>query len=154
MTSVLVEFFAALPEASHRRPWSGPGRGIVDGDFVANLVRTNSREAFHKVSILGRPHKVGLWREVCGVDDHSVAFPSADRVPGPGANGIGKMWTPIQRDDPRLVHHFHKKQHVPKSLDDLVIAIIAGAVSPAQPRNAGRYAAQSAVKILHARRRN
>ena len=150
MTGVLVKFVVSLAEASHSRPWPGPGGGIVDVDFVTDLVRSHAGEAFHQVQVLCRPHEISLRREVRGIHDESVAFPMAKRISRARANVSGKVRAPVDRNDAGFVHYFHIENHVAGNLHDFVVAVIAGAVAPSQPRHAGGYAAQGRVEILHA----
>src|ERR1700722_14904927 len=99
MARVLEKPFLGRPETSHGAPWFGPRGGVVEGHLVVNLVPGHARETLDQMKVFRGTHEVAFVREVGGVHDQGVAFPAADRIPGPGANTVGKMRTPIQRDD-------------------------------------------------------
>ena len=88
------------------------------------------------MQLVGRSHEIVAGREVGGVDDQRLPFPSSARVTFPQADGRRKVRAAVQADDPRFVHRLEEQHDVRRRLDDLVEAKGSGAgIGAAQPRH-------------------
>src|SRR5438445_227424 len=75
------------------------------------------------MQILGGAPKSRFIREIGGVDDESVPFPAAYRVPQPLTYG-GRRMSAVDADDANIMHHLDKNHYGLRSLHYLVVVVV------------------------------
>src|SRR5262249_34898059 len=153
VTRVLVYRLLTLLQSEHGRPRLGPRRGVVNGDFVAERIWSDPREAFDDAQGFRGPHEVAGTGEIRRVDDEGVAFPSAARVAAQFADARWKVRTPVDRNDASFMNGLEGEHDGPSRLDDLIVPERARTtdVAGAETWNAVCQTAQRVAEILRAR---
>ena len=75
--------------------------------------------------VLARAAKRRIGAPVPRLDDQRIAVPTAARAAAPLADLVRRKRPPVERDDPRLVHHLVDDQHVVVGLHELVVVVVA-----------------------------
>src|SRR5260221_10036937 len=68
----------------------------------------------------------GLVCEVGRIDDQGVAVPMTARASHPLANLCSQRRTPVEWNDPGVVHHFGEGGYVLLGLKNLIVVVVRG----------------------------
>jgi hypothetical protein len=104
VAGVLVEVVLRRHPRVLARPRAIPRRRIFDSEAVDERIRVRAPDALDDVELIARSVELRLGCEVRGIDDQCVAFPPADRVPHPVADGRRQMFA-ADTNHARVVHH-------------------------------------------------
>src|SRR6266850_2488661 len=102
------------------------------------------------MQVLCGSHEVALGREIGGVDDQRIPFPSAPRGPVPLTDAAWKVPAPVQGNDASFVDKLRGQDHVPGSLQNLGVTEDARSIVTAKPWHAERDATPIVADLLRA----
>ena len=145
MAGILEQRFRAEGQRNPHGPGRRPHGGVRNRDFPVEGLRAHPREPLHHPETVGRTAETGGRRKVRGLHHQRVTLPVPPRVAVQLAHIITQVLLAGERDDASVVVHLVHDDHMVRALEDLVVAVIAGA----EPRHAIRHTAlrQRAVRI-------